>query len=189
MPVKEPPSTKSPGSSAMSNGASLLTSQATPLAGWLSTAAATPVSSMTLLRWHSTDTHRRSTSIGLIGRPPTIKAAFPALSAMLSRTQRGLPVSGSTRSLRPSPVPHAGRHDIVGSAQHVENGAVRPQQPTPQHEPQLAFQARLDEAAHRNFGTGAVEHVGHEGAVVGLLDVGLALHRARCQTDLAAFYR
>jgi hypothetical protein len=46
--------------------------------------------------------------MGLIGRPPMISAALPALSAMLSSTHRGLLVSGSILWVRPSTISAAG---------------------------------------------------------------------------------
>src|SRR5882724_2496556 len=68
-----------PGSSVTPWRASLLASQARPLTGWLRTAAATPDSSMTPLRYRSAATQRRSTSNGRIARPPRTTPALAAL--------------------------------------------------------------------------------------------------------------
>jgi hypothetical protein len=70
-----------------------------------------------------------------------------------------------------------GWDDVIRGAEHVEDGAVGAFQAAADDEADLAFKPRLAEAAHGNFGPGRVEHVGHQRAVVGLGDVGLALHR------------
>src|SRR5262249_36095226 len=68
--VKEPASTRWPGSSVTPWLPSLLASHATPSAGWPSTPAATPVSSISEFLYMMPPTQRRSTSSGLTGRPP-----------------------------------------------------------------------------------------------------------------------
>ena len=61
-----------------------LASQCTPLAGWFSTPAATPVSMISSLRERMPATHRRSTSCTPTGRPPITREPSAALSEMVS---------------------------------------------------------------------------------------------------------
>src|SRR6266850_3983678 len=98
--VNDPASTTSPASRNSPWAASRSASQATPLAGWLRTPAAMPVSSIWPLRNNSAPIQRRSKSSGRMGRPPTTSAAFAALSEIVSITLRGALVSGSTRCIR-----------------------------------------------------------------------------------------
>jgi len=63
--VNEPARITCPASSGTPNGASVLASQATPLAGWFSTAAATPDSSIT------------SFAVQQGGDPPRVDVAGP----------------------------------------------------------------------------------------------------------------
>src|SRR5438093_12037725 len=88
--VNDPASTTSPASRYSPWAASRSTSQATPLAGWLRTPAAMPVSSIWPLRNNSAPIQRRSKSSGRIGRPPTTNAAFAALSEIVSITAFGV---------------------------------------------------------------------------------------------------
>src|SRR5229473_2304387 len=67
--VNEPARTRWPGLSATPCWPSLLASQATPKAGWPSTPAASPVSSISEFLYMMPPTQRRSTSIGPTGRP------------------------------------------------------------------------------------------------------------------------
>src|ERR1700733_1197085 len=93
--VNDPDRITSPLFSETRCGASRLASQATPLPGWLSTAAATPDSSIVPLRSSKAATQRRSTSNGRNTRPPRTRPASAALSAMVSTMVRRWPVSGS----------------------------------------------------------------------------------------------
>src|SRR5712672_4587746 len=97
--VNEPASTMWPGSSVTPWAPSLLASQATPNAGWPSTPAATPVSSISELRYMMPPTQRRSTSIGPTGRPPTTMPAAAPLSEIVSKILRGLTILASTISI------------------------------------------------------------------------------------------
>src|SRR5262245_30958503 len=94
--VNEPASTQWPGSSATPCAPSLFASQATPSAGWPSTPAAPPVSSISELRYMMPPTQRRSTSIGPTGRPPTTMPAAAPLSATVSKILRGSWMRAST---------------------------------------------------------------------------------------------
>jgi hypothetical protein len=86
----------------------LLASQATPVAGWFSTAAARPVSSITPFLNSMAPTQRRSTSIGRTGRPPSTMPALAAKSLMVSNTLRMALVSRSNCSMRASMISIAG---------------------------------------------------------------------------------
>ncbi|MNL46264.1 hypothetical protein D3C87_1689630 [compost metagenome] len=104
-----------PGSRVTSYGASLFASHATPLAGWLSTAALTPDSSITPLRYRTAGIFRRSTSVGRTGRPPITTPAFAALSEIVSNTFRVTLVCGSTWWIRASMISSAGMTHSVAS--------------------------------------------------------------------------
>src|SRR6516165_6867150 len=119
--VNEPASTRCPGSSATPCEPSLLASQATPSAGWPSTPAATPVSSISEFLYMMPPTQRKSTSSGPTGRPPTTMPAAAPLSATVSTILRGSCSRASTissdgmtysvarsTSARPTPGPFSG---------------------------------------------------------------------------------
>src|SRR5512132_17515 len=119
--VNEPASTRWPASSATSWVASLLASHANPSAGWPSTPAATPVSSISEFLYMTPPTQRRSTSSGLTGRPPTTMPAAAPLSATVSKILRGswsrastISIAGTTYSVArrtlasPTPGPFSG---------------------------------------------------------------------------------
>src|SRR5262249_11377283 len=97
--VNEPASTRWPASSATPWLASLLASQATPSAGWPSTPAATPVSSISEFLYMMPPTQRRSTSSGPTGRPPITMPAAAPLSATVSKILRGSCRRASTISI------------------------------------------------------------------------------------------
>src|SRR6267142_550255 len=97
--VNEPARIRCPASSVTPFFPSRLASQATPSAGWPSTPAARPVSSISELRYMMPPAQRRSISIGPIGRPPTTMPAAAPLSATVSKILRGLTIRASTTSI------------------------------------------------------------------------------------------
>src|ERR1035437_6455130 len=86
--VNEPDRITCPDGRISSYGASLLASQATPLAGWPSTPAATPVSSIASLTYSSAEILLRSQASGRMARPPTTIPASAALSEIVSTMVR-----------------------------------------------------------------------------------------------------
>src|SRR5260221_12637908 len=97
--VNEPARIRCPASSVTPFFPSRFASQATPSAGWPSTPAARPVSSISELRYMMPPAQRRSISIGPIGRPPMTMPAAAPLSAPVSTGLRGFALPASTISV------------------------------------------------------------------------------------------
>ncbi|CUR69699.1 hypothetical protein BN2877_51390 [Achromobacter xylosoxidans] len=78
------------------------------------------------------------------------------------------------------------RDHVVDRVVHLEQRHVRALQALAQHEGQLHFQARQDEAAGGNVAAVLEEHVIEQHAEIGLVDLRRQLHGARGQADLVA---
>ncbi len=176
--VNEPASTTWPGSSGVPSEPSLLASQATPIAGWPSTPAATPVSSISEFTYMMPPTQRRSTSIGRTGRPPI---TMPAAGAVVRHGVEDL-----------ARVLHAGvddlerRHHVVGRGQHVGQPHARAHQLLAEHEGELDLDARPAIVGMRHLGAVRDDHVVVQVAEIRLVDLRGALHRLGGQADLVA---
>jgi len=106
--VKEPASTICPALSDSPQGASLLASQAMPMAGSPCTPAARPVSSTAPFWRRMAPTHGRSVARASARPAPTTMPALAALSLMVSNTLRITLVWRSNCSMRESMISIAG---------------------------------------------------------------------------------
>ena len=127
--MNEPDRIISPASSVHPMGRSRLASQATPLAGWLSTPAATPVSSISAVQIDraSRSSACRHRAAGTAGRRRRSRHWRRCPRWCRARSVRAL-VSASTRSdARIEDFQR--RHDVGGRIEHVVDGAVGPESP------------------------------------------------------------
>ncbi|MCY1167536.1 hypothetical protein D9M73_75010 [compost metagenome] len=77
-----------------------------------------------------------------------------------------------------------GRHDIVGSLQHIKDADIGPLQPLAKDKSELDFDARRNETFERNIAAFRKKHVIKQRAVVRFVDLAGLLHGARGQAYL-----
>src|SRR5262249_48048935 len=130
--VNDPASTICPGSSACPCGPILLASQATPSAGWPSTPAARPVSSISALRYMMPPTQRRSTSIG-----PSAHGNAGGSTIVGNR------IDDLALILNPRIDDLDRRNDVFGRTQHIAQPHAWTLQLLAHDERKLDFDARL----------------------------------------------